>query len=124
MLLGHPAVTQAVVTVHEQRLAAYVVLDAVAEPEEIRRHTADRLPDHLVPTYLTVLDRLPVTPNGKIDKRALPAPVALRAAIRAPRNRTEETLLGLFTTTLDATGPVGIDDSFFSWAVIRCWLRG
>ncbi|MET9106699.1 amino acid adenylation domain-containing protein [Streptomyces zhihengii] len=114
VLLGHPAVTQAVVTVHEQRLAAYVVLDAVAEPEEIRRHTADRLPEHLVPTYLTVLDRLPVTPNGKIDKRALPAPVALRAAIRAPRNRTEETLLGLFTTTLDATGPVGVDDSFFS----------
>nr|WP_261994072.1 amino acid adenylation domain-containing protein [Streptomyces sp. t39] len=113
-LLGHPAVTQAVVTVHEQRLAAYVVLGAEAEPDGIRLHVADRLPEHLVPTYLTVLDRLPVTPNGKIDKRALPAPVALRTAIRDPRNRTETTLLRLFTATLGATGPVGIDDSFFS----------
>ncbi|QNP66866.1 non-ribosomal peptide synthetase [Streptomyces genisteinicus] len=113
-LLTHPAVTQAVVTVHQQRLAAYVVLGADGTPDEIRRHVAERLPEHLVPGFLTVLDRLPVTPNGKIDKRALPEPVALRAEIRAPRNAVEETLLALFTAALDATGPVGIDDSFFA----------
>ncbi len=92
-LLTHPRVTRAVVTVHEKRLAAYVVIDGDAHPavhpEEIRRHVADRLPEHLVPTYLTLLDRLPVTPNGKIDKRALPAPAALSppGAPRAPGRR-------------------------------------
>ncbi|WP_343308394.1 condensation domain-containing protein, partial [Streptomyces sp. SID5770] len=75
---------------------------------------ADRLPEHLVPTYLTLIDRLPVTPNGKIDKRALPAPTALLATRRAPRTRTEETLVALFGTTLETTDPIGIDDSFFA----------
>ncbi|MYV67021.1 non-ribosomal peptide synthetase, partial [Streptomyces sp. SID2131] len=83
-------------------------------PEEIRKHVADRLPEHLVPTYLTLLDRLPVTPNGKIDKRALPAPAALLATRRAPRTRTEETLVALFGTTLETTDPIGIDDGFFA----------
>ncbi|WP_245169194.1 condensation domain-containing protein [Streptomyces bikiniensis] len=63
-LLTHPAVTQAVVTVHEERLAAYLVTGGTTSPDEIRRYVADRLPDHLVPTHVTVLDRLPLTPNG------------------------------------------------------------
>ncbi|MFJ7961445.1 amino acid adenylation domain-containing protein, partial [Streptomyces sp. NPDC096319] len=114
-LLTHPAVTRAVVTVHEKRLAAYVVLaDADAEPDEIRRHVADRLPEHLVPTYLTTLDRLPVTPNGKIDKRSLPAPTTLLGTHRAPRDETEEILAALFARTLDTTDPVGVDDGFFA----------
>ncbi|MFD8205025.1 amino acid adenylation domain-containing protein [Streptomyces sp. NPDC059695] len=113
-LLTHPAVTQAVVTVHEKRLAAYVVADTAADPEDIRRHVADRLPEHLVPTYLTPLDRLPVTPNGKIDKRALPAPAQVLGTHRAPRTATEETLAALFGQTLETAGPVGVDDSFFS----------
>ncbi|WP_343308419.1 amino acid adenylation domain-containing protein, partial [Streptomyces sp. SID5770] len=71
-LLTHPRVTQAVVTVHHDRLAAYVVTDGDTPPEEVRGHVADRLPEHLVPTHLTFLERLPLTPNGKIDKRALP----------------------------------------------------
>ncbi|MFF0483819.1 amino acid adenylation domain-containing protein [Streptomyces sp. NPDC004435] len=122
-LLTHPAVTSAVVTVHQQRLAAYLVLDTPAgsappgttpDPEDFRRHVADRLPEHLVPTYVTVLDRLPVTPNGKIDKRALPAPDTTASTTRrAPRDRTEETLAALFSLTLD-TAEVGIDDSFFA----------
>ncbi|MCZ0978347.1 amino acid adenylation domain-containing protein [Streptomyces diastatochromogenes] len=114
-LLTHPAVTQAVVTVHEKRLAAYVVVtDGAADPEEIRRHVADRLPEHLVPTYVTPLDRLPVTPNGKIDKRALPAPTTVLGTNRAPRDESEETLAALFGRTLELDGPVGIDDSFFA----------
>ncbi|MFH8621749.1 amino acid adenylation domain-containing protein [Streptomyces vietnamensis] len=111
-LLTHPAVTRAVVTVHEKRLAAYVVGDG--DPDEIRRHVAERLPDHLVPTYVTALDRLPVTPNGKIDKRALPAPTTALGTDRAPRNETEEILAALFGRTLELTGPVGIDDGFFA----------
>ncbi|MEU0406174.1 amino acid adenylation domain-containing protein, partial [Streptomyces sp. NPDC006197] len=114
-LLTHPAVTQAVVTVHEKRLAGYVVVaDGDTDPDEIRRHVADRLPEHLVPTYLTTLDRLPVTPNGKIDKRALPAPKTVLGTARAPRDETEEILSALFGRTLETPGPVGIDDSFFA----------
>ncbi|MFF0428845.1 amino acid adenylation domain-containing protein [Streptomyces sp. NPDC004520] len=114
-LQTHPAVTQAVVTVHEKRLAAYVVVtDGDADPEAIRRHVADRLPEHLVPTYVTTLDRLPVTPNGKIDKRALPAPTKALGTDRAPRDETEQTLAALFGRTLELTTPVGIDDSFFA----------
>ncbi|MFH8255532.1 amino acid adenylation domain-containing protein [Streptomyces roseolus] len=113
-LLTHPDVTQAVVTVHEERLAAYLVTGGTASPDEIRRHVAERLPDHLVPTHVTVLDRLPLTPNGKIDKRALPAPAALTADGRAPRTPLEETLLALFARTLDTTAPLTIDDGFFA----------
>ncbi|MFF3609610.1 amino acid adenylation domain-containing protein, partial [Streptomyces sp. NPDC002463] len=114
-LLTHPQVTQAVVTVHQKRLAAYIVVtDGDADPEDIRRHVADRLPEHLVPTYLTTLDRLPVTPNGKIDKRALPTPTKALTTARAPRDETEEILAALFTGTLDTTAQVGIDDSFFA----------
>ncbi|MFF8377922.1 amino acid adenylation domain-containing protein [Streptomyces sp. NPDC015661] len=110
-LLTHPAVTQAVVTVHQEQLAAYVVTDG--DPHEIRRHVADRLPDHLVPTHLVVLERLPLTPNGKVDKRALPEPVAVTSAGRAPRTPLEETLLALFARTLDTSADLTIDDDFF-----------
>ncbi|WP_282698350.1 amino acid adenylation domain-containing protein, partial [Streptomyces sp. CC208A] len=110
VLLTHPAVTQAVVTVHEERLAAYLVTSTDTPPDEVRRHVADRLPDHLVPTHITVLDRLPLTPNGKIDKRALPAPATHTTTGRAPRTPLEETLLALFARTLDTTTPLTIDD--------------
>ncbi|MYW10828.1 AMP-binding protein, partial [Streptomyces sp. SID2563] len=75
-LLSHPHLTQATVTTHRRQLAAYVVTDTDATTEDIRRHLTERLPEHMVPTYLTVLDRLPLTPNGKIDRRALPEPAA------------------------------------------------
>ncbi|MFC8538553.1 amino acid adenylation domain-containing protein, partial [Streptomyces sp. NPDC057249] len=110
-LLTHPHVTQAVVTKHHDQLSAYVVTSG--DPVELRRHLTDRLPEHLIPTYLTPLDRLPLTPNGKVDKRALPEPVAVSSGGRAPRTLLEETLTGLFTSTLDAPRTLTIDDDFF-----------
>ncbi|MFF5427909.1 MULTISPECIES: phosphopantetheine-binding protein, partial [unclassified Streptomyces] len=115
-LLTHPDVTQAVVTFHQDRLAAYLVTGTAVSPDVVRRHVADRLPEHLVPTHVTVLDRLPLTPNGKIDKRALPAPATVTTGGRAPRTVLEETLLGLLGRTLD-TPPdteLTIDDDFFA----------
>ncbi|MFF7443578.1 amino acid adenylation domain-containing protein [Streptomyces sp. NPDC008122] len=112
-LLTHPAVTQAVVTVHHEQLAAYVVADEDTPLDGIRRHVADRLPDHLVPTHVIVLERLPLTPNGKVDKRALPEPAPVASAGRAPRTPLEETLLALFARTLDTTADLTIDDDFF-----------
>ncbi|TXS07420.1 amino acid adenylation domain-containing protein [Streptomyces sp. col6] len=110
-LLAHPQVTQAVVTKHHDQLSAYVVTSG--DTADLRRHLTDRLPEHLVPAYLTPLDRLPLTPNGKIDKRALPEPVLASTGGRAPRTLLEETLAGLFTSTLDVPGALTIDDDFF-----------
>ncbi|WP_405762549.1 amino acid adenylation domain-containing protein [Streptomyces sp. NBC_01420] len=113
-LLTHPGITQATVTTHRRRLSAYVVTGtATVTTEDIRRHLVERLPEHMVPTYLTVLERLPLTPNGKIDRRALPEPAAVVSRGRAPRNPLEETLVGLFTRTLGAENALTIDDDFF-----------
>ncbi|MFG3041233.1 amino acid adenylation domain-containing protein [Streptomyces sp. NPDC048330] len=116
-LMAHDAVVQAAAVVREdrpgdKRLVAYAVAEAT--PEELRRHVAARLPEHLVPSAFVVLDELPRTVNGKLDRRALPAPddgVPSEGG-RAPRNPAEEILCGLFADTLglDSVGP---DDNFF-----------
>ncbi|MDT0490191.1 amino acid adenylation domain-containing protein, partial [Streptomyces griseus] len=113
-LLTHPRISQAVVTLHEQRLAAYVVADQPVHPEEVRRHLADRLPEHLVPAYLTSLDRLPFTANGKIDKRALPAPSIASQGGRAARTAEEEIVVALFARTLGLPDSPTLDDNFFT----------
>ncbi|MEU3228498.1 condensation domain-containing protein, partial [Streptomyces sp. NPDC006976] len=112
-LLSHPRITQAVVTKHRDQLSAYVVSSGAVAMEDVRRHLVDRLPEHLVPAYLTPLDRLPLLPNGKTDKRSLPEPVAVSAGGRAPRTLLEETLAGLFTSTLGSPTDLSIDDDFF-----------
>jgi len=120
-LRHHPAVAEAVVIAREdepghKRLAAYVV----ARPGEradaalLRAHLAQSLPDYMVPQAFVMLEALPLTATGKLDRRVLPAPT-LRAASaqrRAPRNRQEEILCALFSEVLGVE-QVGIDDNFF-----------
>ncbi|MET8975603.1 amino acid adenylation domain-containing protein [Streptomyces sp. NPDC004539] len=79
----------------------------------VRHHVGSVLPDHMVPSAVVVMDSLPVTPNGKLDRRALPAPdLSAAASDRLPRDEREETLCRLFAEVLGIER-AGIDDSFF-----------
>jgi amino acid adenylation domain-containing protein len=119
----HPAVRDAVAVVREdapgdRRLAVYVVAadDAVAPPAaELRAWLKERLPEHMVPSAFVVLDALPRTPNGKIDRRALPAPDSggEADAYVAPRTPAEEIVAGIFAEVLGAER-VGAGDDFFA----------
>ncbi|HVI20188.1 MAG TPA: condensation domain-containing protein, partial [Gaiellales bacterium] len=131
-LLAHPAVAQAAVLVREdgvredgaredgaggKRLVGYVVPapGAVPDAAALRRALGERLPDYMVPAALVVLEALPLTANGKLDRRALPAPDGQdqAAAYRAPRTPEEEILCRLFAEVL-ALERVGLDDNFFA----------
>ncbi|MEO3755457.1 amino acid adenylation domain-containing protein [Streptomyces sp. B6B3] len=119
-LLTHPHITQAAVTTREdrpgdKRLIAYAVPNTPdLTPEQLRTHAASTLPDHMLPAAVVLLDALPVTPNGKLDRNALPAPdYAAHSTGQAPRNDTEAALCTLFTEILGLE-TVGIDDSFFA----------
>ncbi|WP_188308508.1 amino acid adenylation domain-containing protein [Streptomyces sp. CBMA123] len=113
---AHPAVRQVVATVRQdqpgdKRLVAYVT--GTATPEELRAFAADRLPGYMLPAAIVTLGTLPVTPNGKVDRRALPAPdYSATTTGRAPRNATEQTLCALFAEVLQVAEP-SIDDNFF-----------
>ena len=119
-LAAHPAVARAAVVVREdrprdQRLVAYLVPDpgTTLDGAEVRGFVAARLPDHLVPSGFVVLDALPMTPHGKLDRAALPAPQPARAVTgRAPRSRYEVVLGGLFAELLGLP-LVGVDEDFF-----------
>ncbi len=81
VLERHPGVRAAAVAVREDapgaaRLVGYVVPEsgAAPSPAELRRHLAERLPEYMVPGALVLLEQLPLTPSGKLDRRALPAP--------------------------------------------------
>jgi len=109
------------------RLAAYYAGPAAPAPEALRRRLAERLPAPMIPSVFLVLDELPVTSNGKIDRAALPSPErgwsAAAAAFRPPETATERTLARLWGEVLDAPR-AGLDDNFFhlggdSIAVIR-----
>jgi amino acid adenylation domain-containing protein/non-ribosomal peptide synthase protein (TIGR01720 family) len=108
-----PAVADAVATVHtdargDKRLVAYVVGDATG----LRDRLAARLPAYLVPAAVVELATLPLTDNGKVDLRALPAPEFASAGGRAPRTDVERALVDIYADLLDVTD-VSIDDGFF-----------
>ncbi|HEX7309437.1 amino acid adenylation domain-containing protein, partial [Lentzea sp.] len=92
-----------------KRLVAYVVGNA----DGLREHLAERLPDYMVPAAVVTLDEFPLTPNGKLDRRALPEPERARTRGRAPRTARQEVLCGIFADLLGADR-VSLDDDFFA----------
>ncbi|SMD25143.1 nonribosomal peptide synthetase CepC [Kibdelosporangium aridum] len=118
VLAAQPGVVEAVVMAREdqpgeKRLVGYFVSDgSAAEPDEIRRQMALVLPGYMVPIAVLALPGLPVTPNGKVDRRALPAPdLAGSASDKAPESESEKILCGLFAEIL-GVDQVGVDDAF------------
>ncbi|RLL65972.1 non-ribosomal peptide synthase/polyketide synthase [Streptomyces sp. Z26] len=126
---SHPAVGQVVVVAREDRprvrqLAAYVVPAEDAEgaqvsegsgadPAALRAHAASLLPDYMVPAAVVVLDGLPLLSNGKLDRKALPAPEFTLAGGRAPADGVERALADLFAEALGLPA-TGADDDFFA----------
>ncbi|MBN7386003.1 non-ribosomal peptide synthetase [Mycobacteroides abscessus] len=95
----------------DKRLVGYFI--GTGEPAELRAALAKRLPPYMVPAALVRLEALPLTVNGKLDKRALPAPDYDDAArYRAPANAVEEAVAGIYAQVLGVER-VGTDDSFF-----------
>ncbi len=124
-LAAHPGVARAVVVVRrdaadDKRLVAYAVPSAPAEGEpelragELRAFLEGRLPAHLVPSAVVLLERLPLDPNGKVDRRALPAPApeAAAEAYAPPRSPVEELVARAFAEILGVER-VGVHDDFF-----------
>ena len=95
----------------EKRLVGYVTGAMAVDP--IRTQLAARLPDYMVPAAVMLVDELPLTVNGKLDTRALPAPDYRGASrYRAPVTGVEEILAGIYAGVLGLER-VGVDDSFF-----------
>ncbi|MFD6922513.1 amino acid adenylation domain-containing protein [Streptomyces sp. NPDC059944] len=120
-LAGHPAVAEAAVLVREngdgdKRLIGYVVPEPGTAPDTaaLAAHLRERLPDYMVPATLITLEHIPLTANGKLDRRALPAEdTAATAAGGGPRNSYEERLCALFGELLGVE-QVGVGDGFFA----------
>ncbi len=119
VLATHPAVRACAVLAYDDGrgdrfLGAHVVLAHDVEPAELARHLAARLPEYMVPAGFTRHDAFPVTPNGKVDRRALTAPaVASDAEFRPPATDGERALAAIWRDVL-VVERVGRDDDFFT----------
>ncbi|WP_063754198.1 non-ribosomal peptide synthetase [Streptomyces sp. NRRL WC-3725] len=121
-LTAHPGVAEAVVSLYEdagrKRLAAHLVPAggaALPPAAELRAHLAAGLPDYMLPAAFVTVPELPLTANGKVDRRRLPAPdwsAGAERAHRAPRTETERILAGIWAELLGLE-QVGVDDNFF-----------
>src|SRR5213078_2754559 len=124
--LEHPAVREGIVAVREdgldnKQLVAYIVAVQDQEPigewqATLHAYLEERLPDYMVPSHFVVLEALPLTSNGKVDRRALPAPEPLadmHQSYTAPRTSVEQSLTSIWSQVLRLP-QVGIHDNFFA----------
>ena len=118
----HPAIKEVVVLAREdvpgdKRLVAYLVPQVPLFVEDLRNFLKDKLPHYMIPAAFVFLDALPLLTNGKVDRKALPAPDMLRPKLEeafvAPRNPVEEILVRIWSQIL-GIDKVGIHDNFFA----------
>lgn len=121
VLVRHPAVGKAVVTVvgkqlHEKRLVAYVVAKKETTIDELQCFLREQLPEYMLPSAVMFLTNLPLSANGKVDRRALPVPDisigALEVDYVAPQNDIEKTIAAIWKTVLTLE-KVGVNNNFF-----------
>ncbi len=122
VLSEHPSVREAVVVAQDdgagdRRLVGYVIGDGQeVAASELRRHLLERLPEYMVPTHFVELDAFPLTPNGKVDRKALPAADPAQRAVEveyvAPTSDLEERIAAIWQDVLNVE-QVGVDDNFF-----------
>jgi amino acid adenylation domain-containing protein len=118
-LAGHPDVAQTVVVVREdrpgdKRLVAYIrARKSNADPEALRAHAA-ALPEHMIPSAVVLVERFPLTPNGKLDSDALPTPIPEHRSseVRPPRDVLELEVTRIWEEVLGVR-PIGLHDRFF-----------
>jgi amino acid adenylation domain-containing protein len=115
-LLAHPTVAQAAVVLRDEhggRLVAYVAPADRTDAATLRTHLRARLPDYMVPSAFVAMDALPQSPNGKVDRAALPAPADPRpAAASRPQSGVERRIAAVWQEVLGIES-VGLDDNFF-----------
>ncbi len=121
VLTQHPAVEQAVVVVagkqlREKRLIAYAVVDREISSNQLRDFLREQLPAYMIPAAFIYLEKLPLSANGKIDRRGLPNPETILPEIAvtytAPENAIEQTIVTIWQTVLNLE-QVGIEHNFF-----------
>jgi acyl carrier protein len=120
-LAQHPDVSEAVVLASEtngrdKRLIAYVVLNEMrtATAKQLKEFLKERLPEYMLPSSFVMLDALPLTATGKVDRNALPTQIGVEAEENylAPRTALEEVLAGIFSEVLSLER-AGVNDNFF-----------
>ncbi len=119
-LLKHNKIKEAIVIAKEDNiknkyLCAYIAGEAELNSKELREHLSNNLPEYMIPAYFIQLEQLPLTANGKVDRKALPDPdgnITTGAEYVAPRNEIEEKLVSIWKEVLGLE-KVGINDNFF-----------
>jgi len=117
-LLAHPAVTDAVVVLRtgadgQGRLHGYVVTAGDLAEQDLRTHAGITLPEYMIPERIVALPAFPLSPNGKLDRSALPEPTARTAEHVAPESEAEQILIEIWAEVLGLKR-VGVTDSFFA----------
>jgi amino acid adenylation domain-containing protein len=115
-LSEHPLLREAVVVKRENRIIAYLTAHGPVTIEELREFLRERLPEYMLPSQFVLLEALPLTANGKVNRNALPAPSvsrpALRASYAAPQTPLEQTIAAVWREFLQLD-TVGVNDIFF-----------
>jgi acyl-coenzyme A synthetase/AMP-(fatty) acid ligase/acyl carrier protein len=122
-LLTKPSIKEAIVTVRkinelERELVAYIVSDIEEDASSLRKFLAGKIPDFEIPAFFIQLKALPLSPNGKVDQKALPdagiGTLKSNTVYEAPRNEQEQKLIELFARGLGRSpAEIGINDNFF-----------